>query len=218
MSVARGRQQELFQGGAPPGGDSVGPTAPPLLREQLLEWQRRLAEFQGPLFEGSASEHQQGSLFGSGTSGGSSDDGNGNRNGVEDPQERAARFDPLAFEAQNLQFWRWPEPPQLGPALYLVMDRPARLAAPVLLYVGETGQADRRWKGEHDCKGYLAAYAEAMGHVGLECRCSIRFCCDVPAGVRARRALEQALIRRWQPPFNKETRQRWSTPFTNDPV
>jgi len=40
----------------------------------------------------------------------------------------------------------------------------------------------------------------------------------VPVRVRPRRALERALIRRWQPPFNKETRQRWSTPFTSDPV
>jgi hypothetical protein len=28
--------------------------------------------------------------------------------------------------------------------------------------------------------------------------------------------LEQALIQRWKPPFNKETRGRWSTPFTAD--
>ncbi|MDM7936500.1 MAG: GIY-YIG nuclease family protein [Cyanobium sp. CZS 48M] len=206
--MASGRQQELFQGAPLASGDGLGPTAPPLLRQQLLEWQQRLADFQAPLFDGSASEHQQGTLFGAEASSGSHGE----------PQERAARFDPLAFEAQNLQFWRWPDPPQLGPALYLVMDRPPRLAAPLLLYVGETGQADRRWKGEHDCKGYLAAYGEALGQAGLECRCSIRFCCDVPAAVRPRRALEQALIRRWQPPFNKETRQRWSTPFTADPV
>jgi hypothetical protein len=206
--MARGRQQELFQSGGAPGSGGIGPMAPPLLRQQLLEWQQRLADFQAPLFDGSANEHQQGSLFGAESS--SSSHG--------EPQERAARFDPLAFEAQNLQFWRWPDPPQLGPALYLVMDRPPQLAAPLLLYVGETGQADRRWKGEHDCKGYLAAYGEALGQAGLECRCSIRFCCDVPAAVRPRRALEQALIRRWQPPFNKETRQRWSTPFTADPV
>ncbi|MCT0218124.1 GIY-YIG nuclease family protein [Synechococcus sp. CS-1329] len=206
--MASGRQQELFEGGPLASGGGLGPTAPPLLRGQLLEWQQRLADFQSPLFDGSASEHQQGTLFGAEASGRSHGEA----------QERAARFDPLAFEAQNLQFWRWPDPPQLGPALYLVMDRPPRLAAPLLLYVGETGQADRRWKGEHDCKGYLAAYGEALGQVGLECRCSIRFCCDVPAAVRPRRALEQALIRRWQPPFNKETRQRWNTPFTSDPV
>jgi hypothetical protein len=36
----------------------------------------------------------------------------------------------------------------------------------------------------------------------------------VPAQVKPRRALEQALIQRWLPPFNKETRARWATPFT----
>jgi hypothetical protein len=39
----------------------------------------------------------------------------------------------------------------------------------------------------------------------------------VPADLRPRRALEQALIRHWLPPFNKETRNRWATPFTADP-
>lgn len=98
------------------------------------------------------------------------------------------------------------------------MDRPAGLPVPLLLYVGETGRADQRWKGDHDCKGYLAAYGEALGRVGLEARPSIRFWSDVPAAVSPRRALEQALIRRWLPPFNKETRERWATPFTADPA
>ncbi|MCT0249348.1 GIY-YIG nuclease family protein [Synechococcus sp. CS-205] len=205
--MASGRQQELFRSGALHGASSPQPASPPLLREHLLNWQQHLADFQGPLFERNASELLQGSLFSADPCGSG-----------EDPQTLAACFDPLAFEAQNLQFWRWPESPQQGPALYLVMDRPQQLRSPLLLYVGETGQADRRWKGEHDCKAYLAAYGEAMGRAGLETRCSIRFCCDVPARVRPRRALEQALIRRWQPPFNKETRQRWGTPFTSDPV
>jgi hypothetical protein len=82
--------------------------------------------------------------------------------------------------------------------------------------VGETGRADLRWKGEHDCKQYLAAYSEAISRAGLNCRLSIRFWLDVPQAVPARRQLEQTLIRRWQPPFNKETRQRWATPFTAD--
>jgi len=131
-----------------------------------------------------------------------------------DPCVRAANLDPLALVAQPLQFWRWPEAPQRGAALYFVIDRPSHLATPLLLYVGETGQADRRWKGEHDCKDYLAAYGEALQQVGLECQLSIRFWSDAPAQVRERRALEQALIRLWQPPFNKETRGRWATPFT----
>ncbi len=48
----------------------------------------------------------------------------------------------------------------------------------------------------------------------MGCQLSIRFWSDAPAGTRQRRALEQALIRLWQPPFNKETRGRWATPFT----
>ena len=48
---------------------------------------------------------------------------------------------------------------------------------------------------------------------GLHCSTSIRFWSDVPRATRARRQLEQTLIQRWQPPFNKETRERWATPF-----
>ena len=94
------------------------------------------------------------------------------------------------------------------------MDRPADLNTPLLLYVGETIAADRRWKGEHDCKAYLAAYAEALAKAGLTSQLSIRFWSDVPESTKARRQLEQQLIQRWLPPFNKETRARWSTPFT----
>ena len=93
------------------------------------------------------------------------------------------------------------------------MDRPTNLEHPILLYIGETMAADRRWKGEHDCKGYLAAYQEACVDCGLTCKPSIRFWGDVPRGTRARQQLEQSLIRRWQPPFNKESRDRWATPF-----
>ena len=129
----------------------------------------------------------------------------------------ALALDPLQLEAQSLAFWRWPSPPQRGAAIYLVLDRPAQLDEPLLLYVGETGRADQRWKGDHDCKSYLAAYGELLAKVDLAPRLGIRFWGDVPADLRPRRALEQALIRHWLPPFNKETRDRWATPFTADP-
>lgn len=134
------------------------------------------------------------------------------------PAALAALLNPMALAPQSLQFWRWPDPPQAGPAIYLVIDQPPHLEIPLLLYVGETGCADRRWKGDHDCKTYLAAYDEALRRCGLTSGLSIRFTSDVPGAVKPRRALEQALIRRWQPPFNKETRQRWATPFTADPA
>jgi hypothetical protein len=136
---------------------------------------------------------------------------------VVGPAATVQRLDPLALAPQHLQFWRWPEASASGAALYFVIDRPPHLNSSILLYVGETAQADRRWKGEHDCKSYLAAYGDALQQVGLGSQLSIRFWSDAPMAVRPRRALEQALIRHWLPPFNKETRGRWATPFTADP-
>jgi hypothetical protein len=205
------RQGDLFGGGSGAGPDA-GPTPPPLLRHQLLDWQRRLAAHQGPLFAAAAAATdpapRQGGLFAA----------EPDLAAPLDPELRAARLDPLALQPQSLSFWRWPTAPQRGAALYLVIDRPPHPSPPLLLYVGETARADRRWKGDHDCKGYLAAYSEALRRADLTPRLSIRFWSDVPAATRPRRALEAAMIRRWQPPFNKETRGRWATPFTSDPV
>jgi hypothetical protein len=198
------RQGELFAAAAT--GSLPAPELP-LLREQLLAWQARLADHQGPLHgrAAAADPWRQGQLFPVPAD-------------PADPIERARSFDPQLLHPQSLSFWRWPRPSHHGAALYLVMDRPSQLSIPLLLYVGETGRADQRWKGDHDCKGYLAAYGEALARVGLEARPSIRFWCDVPAAVAPRRALEQAMIRHWLPPFNKETRDRWATPFTADPA
>ena len=141
-------------------------------------------------------------------------------------QQRLLDYQSPRFEAvangsqlapQHLQFWRWPERQPDGAALYFVLDRPPHMEGALLLYVGETKQADRRWKGEHDCKGYLAAYGEALQQANLQSQLSIRFWHDAPSERRARQALEQALIRHWLPPFNKETRGRWATPFTAEP-
>jgi hypothetical protein len=205
------RQGDLFAGQGLAGAVRPAPS-PPLLRRQLLDWQTRIAAHQGPLFaRGDAGLAEQGLLFAppvvGGARAGGADDG-------VDPQALAASLDPLALTPQSLSFWRWPSAPHSGAAVYLVSDRPPDPAPPLLLYVGETARADRRWKGDHDCKSYLAAYGEALAAAGLTARLGIRFWCDVPEATAARRALEQALIRRWLPPFNKETRGRWTTPFT----
>ncbi|MFO7629938.1 MAG: GIY-YIG nuclease family protein [Prochlorococcaceae cyanobacterium] len=222
------RQGNLFQGSGPEGGlPWAGPPATEPLQlqaHQLQAWQERLSGHQAPLFEAAAQAHLGGAtgaaaqlgLFGTAATSGAPATAAPawQASAQADPEQEAIRFNPHSLRDQHLQFWRWPNPPQHGAALYLVLDRQARLSHPLLLYVGETGQADRRWKGEHDCKGYLAAYSEALHGAGLNCQLSIRFWSDVPAAIRPRRALEQALIRRWQPPFNKETRGRWATPFT----
>jgi hypothetical protein len=125
-------------------------------------------------------------------------------------------LDPFSLPPQNLHFWRWPDPPHQGAALYFVLDHSDDATQALLLYVGETCQADRRWKRDHDCKNYLAAYAETLVRCGITPCFSIRFWCDAPANARARRSLEQQQIRHWLPPFNKEYRQRWQTPFQSE--
>ena len=186
-------QGDLFSTGALP--FSNGPDFP-LQREQLLAWQQRLHDYQAPLFRRETTQAAQGNLFGT------------------SPDDAAASIDPLSLTPVAMSFWRWPAPSHRGPAIYLVMDRPAQLEQPLLLYVGETLAAERRWRGDHDCKAYLAAYGESLQRCELGAQLSIRFSCDVPRATRARRSLEQQLIQRWWPPFNKEPRQRWATPFT----
>ena len=197
------RQGDLF---AQPLGSGGGHQELPLQEHQLRQWQERLLAFQQQRFSavaegGTVAAGQMNLLDGA----------------VVGPAATVQRLDPLALAPQHLQFWRWPEASNSGAALYFVIDRPPHLNGSLLLYVGETAQADRRWKGEHDCKSYLAAYGDALQQVGLGSQLSILFWIDPPADVRPRRALEQALIRHWLPPFNKETRGRWATPFTADP-
>ncbi|WP_170953741.1 GIY-YIG nuclease family protein [Synechococcus sp. UW179A] len=187
------RQGSLFEQPAPAGRDNE-PAELALNVQQLQSWQQRIHSFQSPLFQADGASQEQASLF----------------SNHEDP---AAEIQPLSLKPLPLSFWRWPQSPHQGAALYWVMDRPSGLQHPILLYIGETMAADRRWKGEHDCKAYLSAYQEACVDCGLTCRTSIRFWGDVPKATRARRQLEQTLIRRWQPPFNKESRDRWATPF-----
>ena len=191
------RQGSLFEQPSV-AGDASDPAEWALNVQQLQSWQERIHRFQSPFFEADQPSQEQGCLFGStfGSTEGS-----------------AAEIQPLSLKPLPLSFWRWPQSPHQGAALYWVMDRPAGLNHPILLYIGETMAADRRWKGEHDCKAYLAAYQEACVSCGLTCSTSIRFWGDVPRSTRARRQLEQTLIRRWQPPFNKESRDRWATPF-----
>lgn len=197
------RQGNLFAAADQAGITSVHPAPSwPLLADQLLSWQRRLAEHQGPLFTASTQTPEaiaQGQLFAT--------------PGAAQAAEEPPLINPLSLRPQPLSFWRWPTAAVHGAALYFVLDRPAALTHPLLLYVGETAKAEQRWKGEHDCKAYLAAYGEALQRSALSPRLSIGFWSDVPSQSRQRRHLEQRLIRHWLPPFNKENRGRWATPF-----
>jgi hypothetical protein len=188
---------------------SLGTAPAPWLElssEQLITWQRRVVDLQRQVARDPATtQGNQLSLLAEPTA-------------PVQGATRQRRAIPWSLTPQSLEFWRWPRAPQQGAAIYFVIDRPPHLDGHLLLYVGETGRADQRWRGEHDCKTYLAAYTEAIHRAALASRLSIRFWCDVPAAVEPRRRLEQELIQRWRPPFNKETRDRWATPFTSDPA
>lgn len=166
-----------------------------LNRTCIEDWQKRICSYQHHFFKGSEIIASQGCFF-------------------ENSEEvEAENINPLDLAPLPLSFWRWPTCPHKGPAIYWVLDHQDYLDNHLLLYIGETIAADRRWKGEHDCKGYLAAYCESISNAGFTTNLSIRFWTDVPKKTRERRNLEQSLIRKWLPPFNKETRSRWKTPF-----
>ena len=123
-------------------------------------------------------------------------------------------IDPFSLQPLSLNFWRTNQHIHNGPAMYFVVDTMA--SSQIILYVGETNSANKRWKGEHDCKNYLTNYKEALSNYNLTSHQDIRFFLDVPQEVKLRRKLEQQLIYLWLPPFNKETRNRWTTTFTNN--
>ena len=121
---------------------------------------------------------------------------------------------PFSLQALSLNFWRTNQSVHNGPAMYFVIDNMG--SSQIILYIGETNSANKRWKGYHDCKNYLSNYKEAITANNLSSHLDIRFFLDVPKEAKLRRRLEQKLIYLWLPPFNKETRNRWSTTFTNN--
>ena len=124
------------------------------------------------------------------------------------------KIDPFSLQPLSLNFWRTNQHIHNGPAMYFVID--TMKSSEIILYIGETNSANKRWKGEHDCKNYLMNYREALAQNNLSSHQDIRFFLDVPKEVKFRRKLEQQLIYLWLPPFNKETRDRWATTFTNN--
>ena len=124
------------------------------------------------------------------------------------------KIDPFSLQPLSLNFWRTNQYIHNGPAMYFVVD--TMESSKIILYIGETNVANKRWKGEHDCKNYLMNYKEALANNNLSSQQDIRFFLDVPKEVKLRRKLEQQLIYLWLPPFNKESRDRWATTFTNN--
>nr|YP_009530933.1 hypothetical protein PMNZ_701 [Paulinella micropora]AXY63622.1 hypothetical protein PMNZ_701 [Paulinella micropora] len=168
--------------------------------ERLIEWQNHLVKYQQPLFNEKRLLKPQCLAY-------------------EDPyclekiHNYASSLNLLSISPQRLNFWYWPSKICYGPAIYFVIDHPPHLDSPILLYIGETGQAEKRWKGNHACKNYLAAYSEAVYHGQLQENLTIRFWTDVPNNKVKRRFIEEILIDIWRPGFNKVIYQRWYNTF-----
>ena len=124
------------------------------------------------------------------------------------------KINPFSLQGLSLNFWRTNQSVHNGQAMYFVIDTIG--SSQIILYIGETNSANKRWKGEHDCKNYINNYKQALAYNNLTSQLDIRFFLDVPKEAKLRRRLEQKLIYLWMPPFNKETRNRWSTTFTNN--
>ena len=163
----------------------------------IKEWQKKIINHQSPIFKYGYKNIKQSTLFES------------------DSKEVNDNINPTDLTPLPLSFWRWPKAIHEGPAIYFVMDKLDNFDKNIILYIGETISAEKRWKGEHDCKNYLSNYIETLQKANVTTNLTIRFWLDVPSNTNERRKLEQKLIRTWLPPFNKESREKWATPFTS---
>ena len=174
-----------------------------LLQDILIEkkiikdWQEKIINHQSPIFKSNYKDVTQASLFES----------------ISDELNKT--FNPIQLTPLPLSFWKWPKTMHKGPAIYFVMDKVINSEENIILYIGETISAEKRWKGEHDCKNYLSSYSDTLQKANVTTKLNIRFWLDVPINTKERRKLEQQLIKFWLPPFNKETRRIWATPFTS---
>ena len=169
-----------------------------LIEKKIIkEWQEKIINHQSPIFKSNYKDVTQASLFES----------------ISDELNKT--FNPIQLTPLPLSFWKWPKTMHKGPAIYFVMDKVINSEENIILYIGETISAEKRWKGEHDCKNYLSNYSDTLQKATLTTKLNIRFWLDVPIKTKERRKLEQKLIQIWLPPFNKETRGIWLTPFTS---
>ncbi|MBF2067444.1 MAG: GIY-YIG nuclease family protein [Calothrix sp. C42_A2020_038] len=121
-------------------------------------------------------------------------------------------IDPFKLQLSALSFYRLPIDSPGQACLYFVIDVEANL----LLYIGETCKSNKRWKGVHDCKGYIENYIDLHYRYELNTSVNIGFWWDAPVLTRPRQRLELALIKKWKSPFNKENWKYWGQPFGKD--
>ncbi|MEH1998929.1 MAG: GIY-YIG nuclease family protein [Nostoc sp.] len=119
------------------------------------------------------------------------------------------QIDPLLLRLVPMSFHRVPADSPGDVCLYFIVDS----AAGLILYVGETCRSNKRWKGIHACKDYIASYQDLHYRHEIQTAVNAAFWWDAPVDRRARQELELNLILKWRSPFNKEMWERWGQPF-----
>ncbi len=163
--------------------------------DSIMDWRNKIYEHQKNIFKEKNNLYKQKSL-------------------ISFRDDDLDGINPFKLKSFSINFWRSNKSIHQGAAMYFVVDTLGDKK--IILYIGETNSADNRWKGVHDCKNYINNYRESLASTNIKNHLDIRFYFDVPQEVKFRRKLEQKLIYLWLPPFNKETRDRWSTTFTNN--
>ncbi len=158
--------------------------------DALVQWKQRIFEYQRRVRESQAP--QQTSLF--------------DTTPAHCDPDAIAPFD---LELRSLSFYRMPADSPGDACIYFITDYEAKL----LLYVGETCRSNKRWKGVHDCKGYIESYLDLHYKYGMKTAVNISFWWDTPMETRARQQLKLSLILKWKSPFNKENWERWGQPL-----
>tara|TARA_B100000965_G_scaffold108250_1_gene89479 strand:- start:2729 stop:3340 length:612 start_codon:yes stop_codon:yes gene_type:complete len=192
----KNKQFELFSSSVDTSNNFLFSNTLKVKSKTLMIWRNRIFDYQSKIVEGNQNNILQQSIL--------------SDNDSVDTKD----IYPFKLRGLSLNFWRTNQTVHNGPAMYFVIDSMG--SSQIILYIGETNSANKRWKGVHDCKNYLSNYKEALAYNNLTSQLDIRFFLDVPKEAKLRRKLEQKLIYLWIPPFNKETRDRWSTTFTNN--
>ena len=113
----------------------------------LTAWRNRISDYQSKIMEDNQNNIFQQSII------------------PEDDNIQYARIQPFSLQGLSLNFWRTNQYVHNGPAMYFVIDTIGN--SQIILYIGETNSANKRWKGEHDCKNYLSNYKEAVSYTHL---------------------------------------------------
>jgi hypothetical protein len=103
------------------------------------------------------------------------------------------RIDPLTLQLQSMSFYRMPADSPGEACLYFVIDSTVNL----VLYIGETCRSNKRWKGIHACKDYIASYQDLHYRYGLQTAVNAAFWWDAPVERKPRQELELNLILKW---------------------